>query len=184
MLRNKNTGRYRYFHSSFNCCGRYLDEPSLVTNSQDFETFLQRIRLPDVLQWVGSQRPNSAWFVEIVTNATFFINKIIDHPIGCVNTILPPYLKRNKAVITLESITNATTTICVSFAVWLFIEGPTFVVWNLPFVVWNLRRLWCRRAHARVCWCPTRRLLPRGNNIFHKHISIHTSRNKRREGGC
>ena len=102
VLRNKNTGRYRYFHSSFNCCGRYLDEPSLVTNSQDFETFLQRIRLPDVLQWVGSQRPDSAWVVEIVTNATFFINKIIDHPIGCVNTILPPYLKRNKAVITLE----------------------------------------------------------------------------------
>ena len=74
VLRNKQTGRYRCFHSSFNCCGRYLDEPSLIKNSQDFETFLQRIRLPDVLQWVGAQQPDSAWVVEIVTNATFFVN--------------------------------------------------------------------------------------------------------------
>ena len=73
ILRNKQT---------CNCCGRYLDEPSLVTNLQDFEAFLQRIRLPDVLQWV--------------------VNKIVDHPIGCINANLPPYLKHNKAVITLE----------------------------------------------------------------------------------
>ena len=102
ILRNKQTGRYRYFHSSCNCCGRYSDEPSLVTNLQDFEAFLQRIRLPDVLQWVVAQRPDSAWVVELVTNATFFVNKIVDHPIGCINANLPPYLKHNKAVITLE----------------------------------------------------------------------------------
>ena len=102
ILRNKQTGRYRYFHSSCNCCGRYLDEPSFVTNLQDFEAFLQRIRLPDVLQSVVAQRPDSAWVVEIVTNATFFVNKIVDHPIGCVNVNLPPYLKHNKAVIALE----------------------------------------------------------------------------------
>ena len=102
ILRNKQTGRYRYFHSSCNCCGRFLDEPSLVTNLQDFEAFLQRVRLPDVLQWVVAQRSDSVWVVEIVTNATFFVNKIVDHPIGCVSATLPPYLKHNKAVITLE----------------------------------------------------------------------------------
>ena len=26
ILRNKNTGRYKYYHSTCNCCGRYLDE--------------------------------------------------------------------------------------------------------------------------------------------------------------
>ena len=102
VLRNKQTGRYTYIHSSCNCCGRYLDEPSLVTNLQDFEAFLQGIRLPDLLQWVVAQRPDSAWVVELVTNATFFVNKIVDHPIGCINANLPPYLKHNKAVITLE----------------------------------------------------------------------------------
>ena len=60
MLRNKNTGHYKYYHSSRNCCGRYLDEPSLITNSKDFDDFLERIRETDVLQWAINQRPDSA----------------------------------------------------------------------------------------------------------------------------
>ena len=70
VLRNKNTGQYKYYHSSCNCCGRYLDEPSLVTNSKDFDDFLERIRETDVLQWAINQRPDSAWVCELVTNVT------------------------------------------------------------------------------------------------------------------
>ena len=41
---------------------------------------------------------------ELVTNVTFFVNRIIDHPIGCVGMIsLPVYIKKNKAVIGLET---------------------------------------------------------------------------------
>ena len=102
ILRNKNTGQYKYYHSSCNCCGRYLDEPSLITNSTDFDGFLERIRETDVLQWAINQRPDSAWVCELVTNVTFFVNRIIDHPIGCVGmTALPMYIK-NKAIIGLE----------------------------------------------------------------------------------
>ena len=36
ILRNRTSGRYRYYHSSCNCCGRYLDEPSLITNADTF----------------------------------------------------------------------------------------------------------------------------------------------------
>ena len=104
VLRNKNTGQYKYYHPSCNCCGRYLDEPSLITNSKDFDTFLERIRETDVLQWAINQRPDSAWVCELVTNVTFFVNRIIDHPIGCVGmTDLPMYIKRNKAVIALDT---------------------------------------------------------------------------------
>ena len=107
VLRNKNTGRYKYYHSSCNCCGRYLDEPSLITNSEDFDDFLERIRETDVLQWAINQRPDSAWVCELVTNVTFFVNRIIDHPIGCVNMIpLPVYIKKNIAVIGLEKEPN------------------------------------------------------------------------------
>ena len=103
ILRNKNTGQYKYYHSSCNCCGRYLDEPSLITNSKDFDDFLERIRETDVLQWAINQRPDSAWVCELVTNVTFFFIRIIDHPIGCVGMIaLPMYIKKNKAVIGLE----------------------------------------------------------------------------------
>ena len=104
VLRNKNTDRYRYYHASCNCCGRYLDEPSLIANSKDFDEFLERIREADVLQWAINQRPDSAWVCELVTNATFFVNRIIDHPIGCVGMIpLPVYIKKNKAVVGLEA---------------------------------------------------------------------------------
>ena len=99
LLKNKTTNRFRYYHSSNNCCGRYLEEPSLVTNSQTFNAFLERIKETDVLQSAIAQRPNSDWVVELVTNVTFFLNRIIHHHIGCVGVTLPDYLKHNKAVV-------------------------------------------------------------------------------------
>ena len=70
IIRIRTSGRYRYYHSSCSCCGRYLDEPSLITNAETFENFLERIKEPDILKWALSQRPNSDWVVELVTNAT------------------------------------------------------------------------------------------------------------------
>ena len=102
ILKQKVTGRLRYYHSSNNCCGRYMEEPALITNRADFDSFLERIREPDILQWAIAQRPNSDWVCELVTNATFFLNKIVDHPIGCVGVTLPDYLKHNKAIVGLE----------------------------------------------------------------------------------
>ena len=102
LLKNKTTNRFRYYHSSNNGCGRYLEEPSLVTNSQTFNAFLERIKETDVLQWAIAQRPNSDWVVELVTNVTFFLNRIIHHPIGCVGVNLPDYVKHNKAIVGLE----------------------------------------------------------------------------------
>ena len=96
-------GRYRYYHSSCNCCGRYLDEPILITNAETFEKFLEQIKEPDLFNWAVSQRPNSDWICEMVTNVTFFVNKILQHPICCVGIVLPPHIKRNKSIIGLET---------------------------------------------------------------------------------
>ena len=38
----------------------------------------------------------------MVTNATFFVNKIVQQPIGCVGVNLPDYVKHNKAIVGLE----------------------------------------------------------------------------------
>ena len=102
LLKNKTTNRFRYYHSSNNCCGRLLEEPSLITNRDDFDRFLARIQESDILQWAVAQRPNSDWICEMVTNATFFLNRIDDHPIGCVGINLPDYVKNNKAIVGLE----------------------------------------------------------------------------------
>ena len=102
ILKQKATSRLRYYHSSNNCCGRYLEEPSLITNRADFDRFLARIRESDILQWAVAQRPNSDWVCEHVTNATFFLNRIVDHPICCVGINLPDYVKNNKAFVRLD----------------------------------------------------------------------------------
>ena len=106
LLKNKTTNRFRYYHSSNNCCGRLLEEPSLITNRDDFDRFLARIQESDILQWAVAQRPNSDWVCEHVTNATFFLNRIVDHPIGCVGVTLPDYVKNNKAIVGLAKDEN------------------------------------------------------------------------------
>ena len=40
--------------------------------------------------------------VELVTNATIFVNRILQHPVGCVGIVLPSYVKRNLSIIGLE----------------------------------------------------------------------------------
>ena len=102
VLREKENGRLRYYHSSNNCCGRILEEPSLVTNRDDFDRFLAHIQESDILQWAVAQRPNSDWVCELITNATFFLNRIVHHPIGCVGVNLPTYVKNNKAIVRLD----------------------------------------------------------------------------------
>ena len=98
ILKNKTTNRLKYYHSSNNCCGRLLEEPSFITNRGDFDRFLARIQESDILQWAIAHRPHSDWVCEHVTNATF-LNKIIQHPIGCVDVVLPDYVKNNKAIV-------------------------------------------------------------------------------------
>ena len=109
ILKQKATSRLRYYHSSNNCCGRYLEEPSLITNRADFDRFLARIQESDILQWAVAQRPNSVWVCEHVTNATFFLNRIVDHPIGCVGINLPDYVKNNKVIVGLAKDENGVT---------------------------------------------------------------------------
>ena len=99
ILKEKQSGRLKYYHSSNNCCGRFMEEPALITNRADFDSFLERIREPDILQWAIAQRPNSDWVCEMATNVTFFLNRIVDHPIGCVGVTLPDYVKNNKAIV-------------------------------------------------------------------------------------
>ena len=40
--------------------------------------------------------------IELVTNATIFVNRILQHPIGCVGIVLPPHVKRNMSIIGLD----------------------------------------------------------------------------------
>ena len=101
VLRNNETGEYRYFHSSQNN-HRYLDKPVLIINENDLDHFVQTsVANIDVLEWARQQRPNSKWVVDIVTNITFFVSKLKHHPIGAKSK-LPKFIVRNKSIVALH----------------------------------------------------------------------------------
>ena len=82
VLQHRQSRRLKYYHSSGNCCGRFIEKPCMVTNAVSFDVFLQSIHEQHVLKWAISQRPNSDWVCVMVTNATFFVNRILQHPLA------------------------------------------------------------------------------------------------------
>ena len=81
ILRNTETGTLQYHHPSANN-NLVLEQPFLVANAEDLDRLYEEIRNIDYLEWVRQQRPNSKWVVDLVTNVTWFVWKIRDHPIG------------------------------------------------------------------------------------------------------
>ena len=100
ILRNRNDNSFRYWHAS-NGVDRILDHPQLISNFFDFETFLNKVFVQDMLEKARLSRPNSSWVVEVVSNITFFINKLKEHPIGCgIN--LPDFIVNNTGLHALQ----------------------------------------------------------------------------------
>ena len=58
-LRNRTNGNFRYWHAS-NDVDRILDQPLLISNFSDFETFLNKVFEQDVLEKARLSRPNSS----------------------------------------------------------------------------------------------------------------------------
>jgi hypothetical protein len=56
----------------------------------------------DVHEWARQQRPNSKWIVMDFTNATFYVTKLRDHPIGR-SVRLPKYVLESPAIMSLDS---------------------------------------------------------------------------------
>ena len=82
-----------------------LEQPFLVSNQDDLERLYDQISSIDFLEWVRQQRPNSKWVVDVVTNVTWFVSKIRDHPIGR-GKYLPGYMVDNMGIEPLESDAN------------------------------------------------------------------------------
>ncbi|KAJ8050420.1 Zinc finger protein MSN4 [Holothuria leucospilota] len=100
FLRNIETCELRYYYASNN--SKLFSEPFLIRNTQTLEHFNKALLAQDLLEHARLQRPNSKWVVEVITNVTYFVYKLPDHPIGCVTMDLPDFVKNNKALTTLE----------------------------------------------------------------------------------
>ena len=96
ILCNTETGALQYHHPSTNN-NLVLEQPFLVSNCKDLNCALQEISNIDFLEWVHQQRPNSKWVVDFITNVTWFVWKICDHPIGR-GSHLPGYIAVNHGI--------------------------------------------------------------------------------------
>jgi hypothetical protein len=63
----------------------------LVRSRDDLQQIRSALENLDVFEWARQQRPNSKWVVADITNATFYVTKLRDHPIGR-STRLPKYV--------------------------------------------------------------------------------------------
>ena len=81
LLRHQETGQLRFFHPSQNNT-RVLPVPVLIATQADFEDFLDSLPNQDILEWARQQRPDTKWFVEGVTNVTFYLNQLRDFPLS------------------------------------------------------------------------------------------------------
>ena len=98
-------GNYRYFHSSDRNAGLF-DLPKLIKDNSDFRAFIDSMREVDHLEACRQQRPNSKFTVERITNTSFVIDPIPDHPIGNAATPIPEHLTQNRSLITLVTDKN------------------------------------------------------------------------------
>jgi hypothetical protein len=75
------TDELRYYHSSQNN-SRFFDVPHLIRTEEDLEKFLDELQGQDILEFIRQQRPDTKWVVHLLTNVTFYVNKLFDHLIG------------------------------------------------------------------------------------------------------
>ncbi|XP_071492843.1 uncharacterized protein [Diadema antillarum] len=98
VLFNNETEECRYYYASRNT--KIFNEPYVITNHASFEGFINTFIHEDVLEYARSLRPNSKWVVQHITNVTFYVFSLIDHPIGR-GMELPLYVLDNKAIVSL-----------------------------------------------------------------------------------
>ncbi|XP_059173677.1 uncharacterized protein LOC131954161 [Physella acuta] len=81
ILKHKETGEYRFFHSSNNnAC--VLELPKLINNRVDFKDFLEHLNTSDILNYAQHNRPNTKYAVEIIPATTFYLYHLNEFPIG------------------------------------------------------------------------------------------------------
>ena len=104
ILRNVEIGEQRYYHSSQNNA-RFFYVSHLIRTEEYLETFLADLSRQDMLEFIRQQRPDAKWVVYLLTNMTFYVNKLFDHPFGA-RVVLSDHSLKNKAIVGLVTGSN------------------------------------------------------------------------------
>ena len=93
-------GNYRYFHSSERNAGLF-ERPVVVGNSAEFQNLMTSLSEKDHLEVCRQERPNSKYIVDRITNTSFVLYPMHEHPIGDGERPLPDFILNNKGLVTL-----------------------------------------------------------------------------------
>ena len=96
MWRNVEVEELRYSHLS-QTNARFFDVPHWIRNEENIDKCLPNLS--------RQQHSNTKWVVHLLTNVTFYVNKLLDHPIGG-RVVLPDHILKNKAVVALVGGSN------------------------------------------------------------------------------
>ena len=101
ILYNQEQDQYRFYHTWQNNA-RGLEYPVFINNQVDFENFIKMLANQDVLEQARQQRPDSKWSVFSIVSTSFYINLLLNHPIGCCDSPLPEVIKSIPHVLGLD----------------------------------------------------------------------------------
>jgi hypothetical protein len=100
VLFNNETQQMQYHHPSANN-SRVFDSPFQTRNREDLAQVRETMQNIDIHEWARQQRPNSKWIVMDITNVTFYVTKLRDHPIG--RSVRPPkYVLESRGIVSLD----------------------------------------------------------------------------------
>ena len=85
LLRNKNTGALRYFHSCQNNA-KMFNSPFDVSSPEDFDRFVEFVKDEDFGENPNISRESSEWVTHDITNLTVYVNHT-NHVIGANSKI-------------------------------------------------------------------------------------------------
>ena len=101
MLKNIETGEFRYYHASNNSL--MLDTAVLISNEAELNEFLAQIADEDFLDSLS--RPDTKWRLYQITNLLFFVNHLKKVPLGAPLP-LPNFVKYNRGLINVSGNEN------------------------------------------------------------------------------
>ena len=97
ILRNRETGEYRYFKPYRN--EEVFSDSLQIANAADLNKFRIRVANLNFHDHAIRQRPNTKWVAVLATNIRYWVNKA-NYPMG--RGLLPPFLKEKKSLVGLD----------------------------------------------------------------------------------
>ena len=101
VLKNIDTSQFRYYHVSNN--NLMLDTAMLISTETELINWLNTITEQDFLANIN--RPDTKWRIVQITNVTFFVNKLIDAPLGA-QCQLPDFITFNRGLTNVSGAQN------------------------------------------------------------------------------